>query len=922
MERISSLNRSNLEFIENLYQTFLENPDALEPQWKLFFEGVEFAQKMPGQSTFSEKELGVYNLIEHYRDYGHLKAKLDPLDLNPPHGESFELARYGLSQADLDHSFSVGNLLGMGGGGKLRDIIAFLENAYCQTLTTQVAECVPTVRDWFRKEFEKSPAPLNLSKDDRREIFKQLARTESLEKFIHTRYVGTKRFSIEGGDALIPMLERGVSKGTALGLEEIVVGMAHRGRINVLANFMDKGLPIIFSEFDGTAFENTDYDGDVKYHMGFSTDRQTTNGPCHISLAFNPSHLEVVNPVVMGMARAKQRRRLDTKERKKVLPILIHGDAAFVGQGVVAETLQMSKLPGYTVGGTIHIIVNNQVGFTTSPKDARSTTYSSDVAKTIKAPVLLVNGDDAEACVRAMDIALRFRQEFGEDIVIDQICYRRYGHNEGDEPAFTQPVMYDHIKAHPTLMKIYLEQLAANGTMTKEEGEAFYEEKIQNLQNALDNTRKNRPVVKPNAFAGQWEGFRRGKLEDFDKSVDTKVPMKTLEKVANVLTTEPKDFHLHPKLSKLLQARKDMVTKGSLDWAMGELLSYGSLCVEGTPVRVSGQDCKRGTFTHRQAVYFDTTDDSEYTPLSTLNPDKGEFVIYNSLLSEMACVGFEYGNSCSDPTYLTIWEAQFGDFANGAQIVIDQFLSSGEEKWMRGTGLVLLLPHGYEGQGPEHSSARLERFLQLCAQANMQVCNLSTPANLFHAMRRQVKRDFRKPLIIMSPKSLLRHPKVVSTWKDFTDGVFQEVIGDPKVQNMKDVETLVLCSGKLYYDLDAAREPSVNKEGGKEAAKYKNTEHIALVRIEQFYPFPRVQLTPFLSGMPKLKKVIWAQEEPRNMGAYSNMLPRLEDLLSEVGKKNLRVEYIGRTERASPAVGSPYQHQKEQAAIIDAVFKS
>jgi 2-oxoglutarate dehydrogenase E1 component len=922
LERISSLNRSNLEYIEGLYQTFLDNPDALEPQWRLFFEGVEFAQKLPGQSSFSEKELGVYNLIEHYRDYGHLKAKLDPLGLKQPDNESFQLSRFGLSDADLDQSFAVGNLLGLNGGEKLRDIIAFLENTYCQTLTAQLAECVPSVRDWFRNEFEKNPGGAGLSAEERREIFKQLARTESLEKFIHTRYVGTKRFSIEGGDALIPMLERGVQKGTALGLEEMVIGMAHRGRINVLANFMDKALPTIFSEFDGTAFENSDYDGDVKYHMGFSSDRQTANGPCHISLAFNPSHLEVVDPVVMGMARAKQRRRLDTKERKKVLPILIHGDAAFAGQGVVAETLQMSKLPGYTVGGTVHVIVNNQVGFTTSPEDARSTTYASDAAKVIKAPVLLVNGDDTEACVRAMDMALRFRQEFGEDVVIDQICYRRYGHNEGDEPAFTQPVMYDANKAHPTLMNIYLDQLAAAGVMKKEEGQAFYEEKIQNLQNALDATRKSKPAVKPNAFGAQWEGLRRGRLEDFDKSADTKVPMKLLEKVAAVLTEEPKDFHLHPKLQKLLHARKEMAAKGALDWAMGELLAYGTLCAEGTPVRLSGQDCKRGTFTHRQAVYFDTNNNSEYSPLSTINPDKGEFVIYNSLLSEMAVVGFEYGNSCSDPTFMTIWEAQFGDFANGAQIVIDQFLSSGEEKWMRGSGLTLLLPHGYEGQGPEHSSARLERFLQLCAQANMQVCNLTTPANLFHVLRRQMKRDFRKPLVIMSPKSLLRHPKVVSGWKEFTDGVFREIIADPKTENVKDIETLVLCSGKLYYDLDAAREPGVNKEGGKEPPKYKDTGHIAIVRVEQLYPFPRVQLAPLLNGMPKLKKVIWAQEEPKNMGAYSNIFPRIDELLIELGKKNLRVDYIGRTERASPAVGSPYQHQKEQAAIIDAVFKS
>ena len=911
MERITSLNRSNLEYIENLYEAYLQDPENTDPQWRLFFEGVEFAQKLPGKSQFSTQELSVYNLIEHYRNYGHLKAQLDPLGLIKPRTESFDLGAFGLKPADLDSTFAVGALLGFE-KAKLRDIINHLENAYCQTLTAQVAECRPEVRDWFRREFEKSAAPLNLSADDRKEIFRQLARTESLEKFIHSRYVGTKRFSIEGGDALIPMLERMVARGTAMGVEEVVIGMAHRGRINVLANFMEKALGIIFSEFDGTAFDHYDYDGDVKYHMGFSTNKQTAHGTCHVSLAFNPSHLEVVDPVVTGMARAKQRRRNDTKERKKVVPILIHGDAAFAGQGVVSETFQMSLLPGYTVGGTIHVIIDNQVGFTTDPRDARSTRYSSDVAMAIKAPVLLVNGDDIEACVRAMDIALRFRQEFGEDVVIDQICYRRYGHNEGDEPAFTQPVMYEKIRQHPTLMNIYLNQLDQTQTMTKAEGEAFYKEKIDNLQRILDETRKNRPAAKPDAFGGQWKDLRRGTLADFDRSVVTKVDRETLDKVAKVLTEEPpKGFHLHSKIAKLIEARKKMAETGNLDWAMGELLAYGSLCLEGTPVRVSGQDCKRGTFTHRQAVYFDTESNEEFCPLNTLNPEKGEFVIYNSLLSEMAVLGFEYGNSCSDPTYLTVWEAQFGDFANGAQIVIDQFLSSGEEKWMRGSGLTLLLPHGYEGQGPEHSSARLERFLQLCAQANMQVCNFTTPANLFHALRRQIKRDFRKPLVVMSPKSLLRHPKVTSTWKEFTNGTFQEVLMDPKATDLRTAETLVLCSGKLYYDLDEAREKT-----------YTKSQSTVIVRVEQLYPFPRVQLAPFLSGMPKLSRLVWAQEEPKNMGAYTYILPKIEALLEEVGKKRLEVEYVGRTERASPAVGSHHIHQKEQQAIIDAVFKS
>lgn len=910
MEKFNYMNRSNMEFVESLYQRFLQDPEDIEPQWRLFFEGVEFAQTRPAKGSFAASELDVYNLIEHYRNYGHLKAKLDPLGLQKAATESFDLARFNLKSADLEKTFQVGTVLGLP-NAKLKTLIAHLEKTYCQTLACEISNCRPEVRDWFRREFEKSPEPFQLSADDRREIFRQLARTESLEKFIHTRYVGTKRFSIEGGDALIPMLEQAIKRGSKLQVEEMVIGMAHRGRINVLANFMDKAIDVIFSEFDGTAFEKYDFDGDVKYHMGYSSDKQTAHGPMHVSLAFNPSHLEVVNPVVLGMARAKQRRRKDTGERKKVMPVLIHGDAAFIGQGVVAETLQMSRLPGYTVGGTVHVIINNQVGFTTDPKDARSVRYSADAAQAIKAPILLVNGDDVEACVRAMDMAVRFRQTFGEDVVIDLICYRRYGHNEGDEPAFTQPVMYEVIKNLPTLMTQYASKLDQDGVMKTSETEAFFKEKIDNLQRILDETRKNRPDAKPSAFGGQWKGLRKGKLADFEKPVTTGAAQNVLDQVTKVLVEEPKNFNVHPKLQKLIASRKQMAENGQLDWAMGELLAYGSLCLEGTPVRLSGQDCKRGTFTHRQAVYFDAHTNAEFCPLATLNPEKGEFVVYNSLLSEMAVVGFEYGNSCSDPTFLTIWEAQFGDFANGAQIVIDQFLSSGEEKWSRAAGLVLLLPHGYEGQGPEHSSARLERFLQLCAQANMQVCNLTTPANLFHALRRQMKRDFRKPLVIMSPKSLLRHPKVVSPWKDFSQGRFQEVLEDPKAKNPAQVETVILCSGKLYYDLDEAREK-----------KFTNSDHIAIVRVEQLYPFPRAQLTPFLNGFPKMTRLIWAQEEPKNMGAWGFMGPRLRELLAELGQKKIEVEYIGRTERASPAVGSHHLHVHEQQDIVDHCFKS
>ena len=686
--------------------------------------------------------------------------------------------------------------------------------------------------------------------------------------------------------------------------------MAHRGRVNVLANFMEKAVDIIFSEFDGTAYDSSKFAGDVKYHLGYSSDRQTAHGPCHISLAFNPSHLEAVDPVVLGMTRAKQRRRQDTGPRKRVVPILIHGDAAFAGQGVVAETLQLSKLGGYTVGGTVHLIVNNQVGFTTNPSDARSVRYASDPAKAIKAPVLLVNGDDVEACVRAMDMAVRFRQQFGEDVVIDQICYRRFGHNEGDEPAFTQPLMYEKIKAHPTLANIYARKLEGDGLLKAGEAEAFHKEKIDNLQTVLDDVRKNKPEAKPTSYNAHWKGLRRGTIEDFDQPTVTKVTGAQLDKVAKVLTEEPAGVHLNPKIQKLIGARRQMAVNGQFDWAMGELMSYGTLCLENTPVRLSGQDCKRGTFTHRQSVYFDVTTDAQHCPLSTLNPDKGEFVVYNSPLSEYAVLGFEYGNSFSDPTFLTIWEAQFGDFANGAQIIIDQFIAAGEEKWSRSAGLVLLLPHGYEGQGSEHSSARLERFLQMCAQANMQVCNLTTPANLFHVMRRQMRRDFRKPLVIMSPKSLLRHPKVISPRAEFTDGTFREVIADPKPLDPKKVDTLVLCSGKIYYDLDEGREKT-----------FTDSPNIMIARVEQLYPFPRTQLAPLLAGLPKLTRVVWAQEEPLNMGSFYYIQPKINDLLDEVGKKKLRVEYVGRTERASPAVGAPKVHQREQQAIIEDVFK-
>ncbi|MDX9730719.1 MAG: 2-oxoglutarate dehydrogenase E1 component, partial [Bdellovibrionales bacterium] len=600
-------------------------------------------------------------------------------------------------------------------------------------------------------------------------------------------------------------------------------------------------------------------------------------------------------------------------ERKKVVPILIHGDAAFAGQGIVAETLQMSQLQAYAVGGTLHVVVDNQVGFTTSPEFSRSSPYASDISKMIQTPVILVNGDDVEACCRAMTIATKFRQEFKRDIVVHIVCYRRFGHNEGDEPAFTQPLMYEKIKKHPTAYELYAQKLVKEGVITDEEPEKLYKKRIEKLQATLEGAKAKPPAMKPLALEGLWKGLRRATSEDFAKEANTKAAKKDLMKVGEILTTVPEGFNVHAKIAKHLEGRRAMMADGgNIDWGMAELLAYGTLLFEGTPVRITGQDAIRGTFTHRHAAWYDVKTGEKYTPLRTINPDDVEFCIYDSFLSEYAVMGFEYGNSSSDPTYLTIWEAQFGDFVNGAQIIIDQFISSAEQKWQRMSGLVLLLPHGYEGQGPEHSSARLERFLQLCAQDNMQVVNLTTPAQLFHALRRQVKRDFRKPMIVMSPKSLLRHPKVISKIEDLTAGVFQEVLADETTAGKAaaNVERVVFCSGKVYYDLLAAREAMDEKERAK----------FALVRLEQIYPFATHRLTPILKSYKNLKDVVWCQEEPKNMGAWFFVKPRFDELLEEMGLDAVPVRYAGRDERASPATGSEKVHATEQKALVEAAL--
>lgn len=910
MEKHSYLNRSNLEFVEGLYENFRQNPESVAAEWRLFFEGVDFAQNLSAQSSLSKKELDVFRLIMAYRDYGHFEANLNPLTRASKAFPELSLLNFNLSDADMDSKFEVGGVIGKP-GATLREIIAHLRAAYCGTLTVQVAEAMPTVRHWFHSEFENHNIHAPFSREQRKSILQKLCETEAFEKFLHTRYVGKKRFSIEGCDALIPMLEHLVVKGRELGVEELMLGMAHRGRLNVLVNFMDKAYDSIFGEFEGIRDEHNSYfDGDVKYHLGHAGEKQTPMGPVRMALAFNPSHLEAVDPVVLGMTRAKQRRRRDVAERKKVVPVLIHGDAAFAGQGIVAETLQLGQLKGYTVGGTVHIITDNQIGFTTNPEFSRSSPYSSDLSKMLQTPVILVNGDDVEACVRAIDIAIRFRQEFKRDVVVTQIGYRRFGHNEGDEPAFTQPLMYDKIKKHPTTFEIYSKNLVAEGVVKADEPGKMFKARIDQLQSILDGVKKNPPAMKPLEFDGFWKGLRLAEPGEMLKPVKTATDEKTLRKVSGVLAGLPEGFTVNPKLAKLIEARKAMMEgDGAIDWGMGELLAYGSLLLEGTSVRITGQDVVRGTFTHRHCGYTDSKTGERFFPLKTIDPEHVEFCAYDSPLSEYAVLGFEYGNSAVDPTFLTIWEAQFGDFANGAQIIIDQFIASAEQKWQRMSGLVMLLPHGYEGQGPEHSSARLERFLQLCAQDNMQVCNITTPAQLFHALRRQTKRDFRKPLVIMSPKSLLRHPKVISPLANFTSGTFEEVLSDVTTKAAV-VETLVLCSGKVYYDIAAEKEQLEGKGG----------EKVALVRVEQLYPFPEPKLQAVFKNYPKLKRVVWTQEEPKNMGAWAFVFPRLLELVHASALKGVEVLYNGRTERASPATGNEKAHAYEQKEIVRGCF--
>ncbi|MGZ3691988.1 MAG: 2-oxoglutarate dehydrogenase E1 component, partial [Pseudobdellovibrio sp.] len=893
----------NLEYLETLYNQIKTSPESVGTEWKRFFEGVDFGKD--GAFGLSEKELDVYHLITAYRNYGHFEADLDPLANSVAPSDQLRLSKFNLSEKDLGAKFQIASIIGKP-NATLQEIINHLRATYCGKLTVQCAEALPDVRNWFIKEFEQNPTGFKLTTEEKREILSSVTNAESLEKFIHTRYVGTKRFSVEGGDALLPMLDRLTTQGSSLKVEEIIVGMAHRGRVNVLANYMGKDVGAMFADFNGpTELEAPldDYDGDVKYHMGYSKTKHTKTGDVEAHLAFNPSHLEAVNPVVLGMARASQRRRQDTKDRSRVLPVLIHGDAAFAGQGVVLETFQMAHVRGYTVGGTVHIVIDNQVGFTTNPENGRSAHYSSDVAKVLAIPVIHVNGDDVEACIRATDIAIRYRQEWKRDIVINVTCYRRFGHNEGDEPAYTQPLMYEIIRKHPTLREIYSKQLIQSGACDQAFADGLLANRMNDLQKVYEDAKTKPPKVKTFKFEGPWKGLKKATQQDIEKATNTSVDLAALKKVGQLIASVPSGFNIHPKLVKLLETRKAMANGTEpCDWGMGELLAYGSLLSEGTSVRLTGQDCVRGTFTHRHAGFYDTKTGAAYSSLKELNSEKTNFCVYDSILSEYAVMGFEYGNSITDPSFLTMWEAQFGDFANGAQIIIDQFIAAGESKWQQMSGLVLLLPHGYEGQGPEHSSARMERFLQLSAQNNIAVCNLTTPSQIFHALRRQVKRDFRKPLVVMSPKSLLRHPRATSTIDEIAKASFMEVINDPFITDAKKVEKIVFVSGKLYYDLLEEREKTRDLS-------------TALVRLEQVSPFPAHKVKEIFAAYPNAKKLVWAQEEPKNMGSFQFVYFKFVELMNQLNLK-LQFSYVGRPDRASPATGSVYRHKAEQQQIV------
>lgn len=901
METLDFLARANPDYVDSLYRQWKSDPGSVDERWALVFAGYDFA--VDHRPPAAEPVVGVFDLVHSFRELGHLVADLDPLGKSPREHPLLRLEEFGFTEADLDRVFPTGSFRGLD-RASLRELLEALRETYCGTLGVEYLDIrEKEQRDFLQDLMEPVRNRPNLSPEQKLRCLHRLLSAEGFEQFLHAKYVGHKRFSLEGAEALIPLLDEIVEAAAATGAEELVMGMPHRGRLNVLAHVLRKPFEMIFAEFEGVFLPaGIQGDGDVKYHLGYSHDHKTRSGrTIHLSMSANASHLEAIDPVVEGIVRAKQEYRGD-RERRRVIPVLLHGDAAFTGQGIVFETLMLSELPGFTTGGTIHVILNNQIGFTTSPRDYRFTRYPTELASVIQAPVFHVNADDPEAAIQAARLAVAFRQRFRMDVFIDLVCYRRHGHNELDDPTFTQPVLYREIRAHPTVTQIYSERLEREGIADEKLVRSYREEIRSHLEDALSYARDFMPRQQVFVFGGLWKGFT---WAGDDWSADTRVGAEVLRRVAAGMSRLPEGFVPHRQVEKLLARRFEMVQRGEgIDWGCAEHLAFGSLLLEGTPVRLCGQDSARGTFSHRHAVLYDAETGAEYVPLNHLAEEQARIEVVNSNLSEAGVLGFEYGLSIADPRRLVIWEAQFGDFANNAQVIIDQFLSSGETKWQRMSGLVLLLPHGYEGQGPEHSSARLERFLQLCADGNLQVVNCTTPAQFFHVLRRQIHRRFRKPLVVMSPKSLLRHPACVSDLSEFTDGTFQLVLDDPAGLEAGVVRSVLLCSGKVFYTLLHGREERV-------------VEDVAIVRIEQLYPFPRREIAEVLARYPYASDIRWVQEEPENQGAWRFVRPLLEEILGP--ERSLR--YVGRDEAASPATGNYKVHEAEELALVDAAFR-
>ncbi len=906
MDKFSYIGTSDVNAIESLYSQYLQNPESVDGSWKDFFKGFEFAQTnytltplnnhdggaIPENVT---KEFKVISLIAGYRQRGHLFTKTNPVRQRRNYEPSLALENFGLTDKDLETVFQAGNEIGIG-SAKLKDIIAHLEHTYCQSIGVEYLYMrEPKVVKWLQERMEKNKNTPNFSNAEKKVILKKLTQAVVFENFLATKYVGQKRFSLEGAEAVIPAMNALMEHGVNIGIEDYVVGMAHRGRLNVLTNIMNKTYKDVFTEFEGRPSEDSLFDGDVKYHMGYSSDQKSDSGKnVHISLTPNPSHLETVAPVVQGIIRAKIDNR-HKGDNSKACAIAIHGDAAVAGQGLVYEVLQMSQLDGYKTGGTIHFVINNQVGFTTNYEDARSSTYCTDIAKVVLSPVFHVNGDDVEALCFVSKLAMEFRQTFHRDVFIDVLCYRKYGHNEGDEPRFTQPLLYKAIATHPNPKDIYVKRLELDKNELANEAKGIESAFKAELEENLDLAKKTENVKISSFLEGNWKGVKMADANAFDESPKTAITDKVFLDIANKIVELPKDKKFFNKIQKLFDDRKAMIANDNYDWAMGELMAYASLMKEGFPVRFSGQDVERGTFSHRHAVVKVEDSEEEYTPLNNIDA-KVNLAIYNSLLSEYGVLGFEYGYAFAAPNTLTIWEAQFGDFFNGAQIIIDQYLTSAEYKWRRMNGLVMLLPHGYEGQGPEHSSARMERFLQACAENNMQIVNATTPAQQFHVLRRQLTRDFRKPLVCFTPKKLLRYPTCVSKLTDFTKANFQEVLDD--AIDAKKVTRIAFCSGKVYYELIERRE----KEGAKD---------IAFIRLEQLYPFPQKQIDAVLKKYTNVKDFLFVQEEPENMGPWRFVDNNL---------RALNLKYFGREAAASPATGFAKRHAMENEEIMQEIF--